>query len=182
MFKKNHATAFKDSKGRWLTIALFWEYRASSDENLALFCLKDDDHVDDDGRVYVSLKKRFMSYNHVPGFEHEFALAELGGWEHWERLQANKYIHAAIEGWRREYVIALQCRAVKAIMENATSKDAKGLAAARWLAEKGYVEKRPGRVSKDEVERERKQQAAISETLADDMKRLGLSVVNGGSN
>ncbi len=181
MFKKNHSTAFKDGKGRWLTIALFWEYRASSDENVALFCLKDDDHVDDDGRTYVSLKKRYMSYEHIPLYEHEFACAELGGWEHWERLQANKYLRDAIDTWRREYEIALRCRAVKAIMANATSKDAKGLQAARWLAEKGYVDKRPGRVSKEELDRERKQQAQISATLADDMKRLGLSVVNGGS-
>lgn len=181
MFKKNHATAFKDGKGRWLTIALFWEYRASSEENVALFCLKDDDHVDDDGRPYVSLKKRYMSYNHIPLYEHEFACAELGGWEHWERLQANKYIRGEIDAWRREYDIMLRCRSVKAIMETASLKDARGLQAARWLAEKGYVDKRPGRVSKDELAREAAISLAAKETLADDMKRLGLSVVNGGS-
>ena len=98
---KSYATAFKDDKGRWLTIALFFEYRSNAEENLALFCLKDDDHTGSDGRVYVSLKKRYMSYDHVPGYEHDFALAELGGWEHWERLQANKMLREHIDNWRR---------------------------------------------------------------------------------
>lgn len=180
LFKTKHASPFKDEKGRWLTIALFFEYRASSEENLALFCLKENDHVDDNGRSYISLKKRYMSYQHIPLYEHEFATTELGGWDHWERLQANKYLRENIEAWRREYEIALRCAAIKAIMKGAAEASPRGLIAAKWLAEKGYIDKRPGRVSKDEVERERKQQAAINETLAEDMARLGISVVNGG--
>ena len=178
--EKNYATPFKDERGRWLTLALFWEYRAGSEENLALFCLKEDDHVDDNGLTYVSLKKRYMSYNHVPGYEHEFAVTELGGWDHWERLQANKYIREAIESWRREYEIALRCKAVKSIMQNSTSLDAKGLQAAKWLAEKGYVEKRPGRISKEELAREAHITNSAKEQLKEDMERMGLSVVNGG--
>ena len=55
--------------------------------------------------------------------------------------------------------------------------DAKGVNAAKYLAEKGYLSKR-GRPSKEEVERERKIQAGVSKELEGDMERLGLKVVN----
>jgi hypothetical protein len=53
--------------------------------------------------------------------------------------------------------------------------------AAKYLADKGYaVLNKRGRPSSEEVERELRVQAGASKELEDDMKRLGLSVVNGG--
>ncbi len=60
-----------------------------------------------------------------------------------------------------------------------TIVDAKGVNAAKYLAEKGYLPKR-GRPSKEEVERERKIQAGVNKELESDMERIGLKVVNGG--
>ena len=66
-------------------------------------------------------------------------------------------------------------------MKNSGTPGAIGLQAAKWLAEKGYVDKRPGRVSKDELARETAISLAARETLKEDMERLGLSVVNGSN-
>jgi hypothetical protein len=65
-------------------------------------------------------------------------------------------------------------------MTSSLDNDAKGVNAAKYLVEKGYLSKR-GRPSKEELEREKKHILGINKDVASDLERIGLKVVQGGS-
>ena len=121
----------------------------------------------------------YLAFDHVPGFEYEFAMTVLGSWDHWAKLCNISQLRGDIQEWRDELDIKLKCQSMKAMMLAAKDNDAKGVNAAKYLAEKGYESKR-GRPSKAEVERETKIQAGVNKELKDDMERIGLKVMEGG--
>ena len=83
-----------------------------------------------------------------------------------------------IKGWRDELDIRIKASALKQMMLASKDNDAKGINAAKYLADKGYT-KKAGRPSKEEIIRQTKIEAGANQELADDMNRIGLSVVNG---
>lgn len=170
----------KDAQGRFRTLSLFWEYRKPevAAKYPPLFTIKEYDHTVD-GVTYLSLKKLYMDYDHVPGFEYEFAMDVFGCWEHWQRLCSEGEAKKLIADWRAELEIKLKSQSIAAMIRASKDNDAKGVAAAKYLAEKGYELKR-GRPSKEEVEREKKIAAGVRDTLDSDMERLGITVINGG--
>lgn len=171
----------KDDMGRYRTQSLFWELRHDNDNRYPpIFSLKSYDLVKPEG-TYPSLKQIYMSYDHIPNFEYEFALDVFNSWDHWVKL-AHETIPAIkdeIKAWREELDIKIKAKTLKAMIIASMDNDAKGVNAAKYLAEKGYLAKR-GRPSKEEVERERKIQAGVNKELETDMERIGLKVVNGG--
>ena len=177
---KKYRDVMKDKGGRYRTISLFWELRKEEvEENYPpIFTIKDYDHTVK-GVLYPSLKKIYMSYEHIPGFEYEFAQDVFGSWDHWVKMTTGlRLISDTIKEWRTEVDIRIKSNAIKAILNASMEGDAKGLQAARYLADKGYSQLR-GRPSKDEVEREKKIAAGVSKDLESDMERLGLTVING---
>lgn len=174
----------KDSMGRYRTQSLFWEYSFLNQNRETvldpIFTIKDYD-LEKEGIIYPSLKLIYMTYDHVPNFEYEFALEVFGSWDHWNKLASETIptIRNAIREWRAELEIKIKCKSMKAIMTASLIDDTKGLQAAKYLSDKGYAPQR-GRPSKEEVERERKITAGVNKDLEDDMTRLGLSIVNGG--
>ena len=166
----------KDSQGRYRTTSLFWEFRQPGFE--PLYSIKGYDLEKPEG-TYPSLKKMYLAFDHVPGFEYEFAMTVFGSWDHWAKLCNISQLRGDIQEWRDELDIKLKCESMKAMMLAAKDNDAKGVNAAKYLAEKGYESKR-GRPSKAEVERETKIQAGVNKELKDDMERIGLRVVEGG--
>ena len=184
--KKYEFSELKDKMGRFRTQSLFWEYafinNVREEENILdpIFTLKDQDIVKE-GITYPSLKKIYLSYDHVPGFEYEFAIDVFNSWDHWVKLADNSTadIKAHIRSWREELEIKLKAKAIKSIMQTSLMDDAKGFNAAKYLADKGYTPTR-GRPSKEELERHKKVEAGVNKELEEDMARLGLSVVNGG--
>lgn len=166
-----------DSVGRYRTLSLFWEWNNPGDKP-ALFTTKPEDIVRDDV-TYKSMKKLYMSYEHAPGFEYDFAIDVLGSWEHWQKLvNGGKEIQEMIKDWQHELDIRLKAQGIKAIMRHSLDDDPKGLQAAKYLVEKGYA-KRAGRPSKEEVERELKSDAKAAKERQADLERIGLKVVNG---
>lgn len=172
----------KDSRGVRRTQSLFWEFRYDEDGDKypAYFTIKDYDLVKD-GVTYYSLKQIYLSYDHIPGYEYEFALDLFDSWDHWDTI-SNKTIPKIkneIGRWREELEVKLKSQAIRAIITSSKDTDAKGFNAAKYLAEKGYAPTR-GRPSKDEVERTRRIEAGVNRDLEDDMARLGITVVAGG--
>jgi hypothetical protein len=167
----------KDTEGRSRTMSLFWETRREG--YAPLFTIKDRIHVVD-GVSYPSLKLIYMEYSHIPGYEYEFAQDVFGSWDHWQRLTKDSSLRNVFKEWREELDIKLRAEAIKGLIQASKEADAKGVAAARYLADKGYASSTRGRPSKEEVEREKKIAASVSKDLESDMERLGLSVVNGG--
>lgn len=169
----------KDEQGRYRTISLFWELRHQAGNYEPVFTLKPYDLQKED-KLYPSLKKIYMTYDHIPNFEYEFAQDVFGSWDHWIKLTgASLGVKETIQEWRDELDIRIKAQSLKAMMIASRDNDAKGVNAAKYLAEKGYAQKR-GRPSKEEVERERKIQAGAHKELADDMERIGLKIVEGG--
>lgn len=141
-----------------------------------LFTLKDYNY-EKGGVVYYSLKPVYFSYDHVPGFEYEFAKDVFNSWEHWSLLcSCNGLIADTIAKWRDEYTIMLQAKALRAITKVALYEGSKGTPAARFLADRGWEVKR-GRPTTEEVTRERKIAAGVEKEVAEDIERMGLTLV-----
>ena len=160
-----------------LTTSMFWEVRRdrSDDPNhMAIFTLKDKNHIVD-GVTYVSLKSIYMTYDHIPEFEYEFAMDVFNSWEHWQKLCKSSIRHEFKE-WREELDIKLKAEAISAMLKASRTDDAKGVAAAKYIADKGYSGPKRGRPGKEEVARELKNQATVRDDLMADMDRLGISV------
>ena len=171
--------SYKDDIGRYRTQSLFWELRHGVDtvKYPPVFTTKDDD-IERDGVEYKSMKKIYMSYDHIPGFEYEFAIDVLGSWDHWNKL-ANDTIpelKKMIQGWRDELDVRLKALGLKALIHASRDNDAKGVQASKYLVEKGYIQKR-GRPSKEEVDRELKANTKLKKEFENDLERIGLKVV-----
>lgn len=184
MSKNYSFSELKDKQGRYRTLSLFWEYgyinnqRAEEGGLKPLFTLKDQDIVKD-GVTYPSLKKIYMTYEHVPGYEYEFAIDVFNSWDHWNKLvNSTAFLRDTIKSWREELEIKIKAKAIKSVMAKSRMDDAQGFNAAKYLADKGYAPTR-GRPSKEEIEREKRIAAGVSKDLEADMERLGLSVING---
>lgn len=163
----------KDVRGAWRTTSLFYEYPDNG--YTPLWTIMDTDRNIDE-TTYPSLKQIYLSYEHVPGNEYEFAVNVIGSWEHWTRLCKSPSLRDIIASWREELEVKVRSDAVKSIIRTSTEGSAAGATAARWLAEKGYAPSR-GRPSKAEKEGHLKQDAKIQDEIDDDLIRVGLKAV-----
>ena len=166
----------KDETGRTRTQSLFWEYRINDapPDYAPLFTLKDREH-----HGLPSLKKIYMSYEHIPGQEYEFAIDVFNSWDQWQAICNNKLLAKEINKWKNEYDVRLRAKAMKTLIRNALEDGAKGVASAKYLAEGAWIGKR-GRPSKEEVQRELKLQASLAKEFNHDIERIGLTIINGG--
>lgn len=155
----------KSTNGIPLTQSLFLEIGYT---DYAVYTLKDEDY-EYKGKVFPSLKKLFIEMEDVG--EYLFACEHLLGWDHWQRLCANKQVAEHIDKWRYELELKLRSQAIMEI--RAKSKNEKGINAAKWIAEKGWDKRQAGRPTKAEVERETKVMADLNQMFAEDAKRIG---------
>lgn len=165
---KGYTIPLKDNMGRYRTSSLFLETRV--DGFIPVFNLKDYDYRDT-----YSLKNIYMSYDHVPNLEYDFAIDVFGSWDHFKKLEKS-VLRECLKEWRTELEIRNTTRAMKNIIAIARQDSATGLAASKFITERGYSSKR-GRPSKEEVDRERKIASGVEEDIRDDMERLQLKVV-----
>ena len=174
-YKEKHS--MKDVNNNFLTVALFWEKRSAEGEKKypPLFTIKDKEHVVK-GQEYVSLKRIYMSYDHVPGMEYEFAMDVFGDWLQWKEIADKSAIKDVVQEWRDEVDMRIKAAAMKTLLQQSRDVE-KGLAASRAILAGEHKGNKRGRPSKVEVEREKKIAAGMRENLDADMERLGLSVV-----
>lgn len=157
-------TRLRDTMGRPLTQGLFIEH--GYDTTYAVYTLKDDDFMYE-GNLYPSLKRLYLEMED-PG-EWEFANTYLANWSAWERICANKLFHKRIEEWRRELEVKLRSKGIKQLMVKADTSPM----AAKWLADKGWVEKSAGRPKKSDIEAKAAELAQKDDDFTADIKRLG---------
>jgi hypothetical protein len=173
---QHYRDQMKDETGRYRTRSLFWETRhIEEDKYPPLFTLKDKEH-----KGYPSLKKIFLSYEHLPGHEYEFAMDVFGSWEHWSKLADESTLKDYIKSWRDELEIKIRASAMKALIKNAFEDGSKGANMAKYLAEGGWRGTGRGRPSKEELQRELKVQAGVAKEFASDLERIGLVAIQGG--
>ena len=148
----------KDPKGAWRTTSLFAETRdRKRGYDTVLFNFKEEHNtLLFKNRTIYSLKKLYLELSDPT--EYRVATEVFGGWDHWEKLLGNKLIFSYIDKYRRELDIKLKAEAITIIRGEATGEGRNALQAAKWLAEKGWGEKRkagaPSSVEKAAIEKE----------------------------
>lgn len=168
-------TVWKDHLGRWHVRSLFLEMSSHIKATIhPLYTLNNED-IEKDGKVYKSLKKLYMEYPHVVGYEYDFACEYLGGWEHWVRL-VDSSLRAHFKQWREELEVKQKAKALKGIILQSLDSTPTAFQAGKYLVEEGWVEKK-GRPKKVDVERAAKIEAGVKEELSDDLERIGLKAV-----
>lgn len=167
----------KNIMGQYRTQTLFWEtrYRATNEDSFPIFTLDDADKTVD-GITYYSLRKIYMTYDHVPGYEYDFAMDIFGSWEHWVRIQKDSVLKKHFQEWQDALAVKRKAEGIKQIIKGMREDPIKGASNAKFLADLGWETKR-GRPSKEEVIRQQKLQAGIESELSEDIERLGLSLV-----
>jgi hypothetical protein len=159
----------KDSTGRLRTASLFVE-TIQKDQLKAgfkpLYTLKGKKGYEDLHDVYMQ---------ESDPTEYQFALRAFGSWSHFKKMESLEWFRKHLMVWRDELEVKLRSEGIKELSK-AAKEGTRGISAAKYLAERGWEKKR-GRPSKEEVERERSIRAQMEEELADDAARLTL--VNG---
>lgn len=155
---------FKASQGKWLLKSLFWELCDPEKRNeFARYTIKDEPH-----EGYPSLRQLYIAMQDVT--EYEFATTYLGGYAHWKNLCACAWFKPIVEEWREELEVKLRSQAIREIKAHSTSE--KGFQAAKWLAEKGWEEKKVGGKSKAEQKKEERVTERIHSSIEEDITRL----------
>lgn len=148
-------TKMLDTSGRPITQGLFLEMGYSE---FSLYTFKDNDH-EYKGTVYPSIKKIYLEMEDTT--EYEFANTYFLGWKHWQRICENKMLRAHIDEWREELELKLRARAIKQMMDLATTGSYQ---ASKWLADRGWDVRAAGRPSKAEKQK----LAAINERVSNE--------------
>lgn len=152
-----------DELGRPITQSLFLEMGYTSN---AIYTLKDVDYTYK-GKLYPSAKRLYLELGDPT--EYEFATKYFLGWDHWQRICANKLVSEHIMKWRDELEVKLRSQAVRMNIEAAKNGNYQ---AAKWLADRGWLTRAAGRPSKAEVAKELKVAADIQNEYGADVIRL----------
>lgn len=152
-----------DSSGKPLTQSLFLETTYS---DMAIYSLKDDDYLYK-GKLYPSVKRLFLEMEDIT--EYEFANRYFLGWDHWNRIVANKLFSGHVESWRQELALKLKSRGIFLMQQKASLGS---MQAIKWLAEKGWEVNPVGRPSKHEIERAKKDIVDRQTEYENDFNRL----------
>lgn len=138
------ATKFKDAQNRWYTIGLFKETAAPEHYSKILFTLEE-------------AKNLFLKERDVTGYS--FSNKYLGGWKHLKALKNSPRLRPIIKEWEEELEVMLRSEAITHIID--LSKSDKGYQAAKFLADRGYRDKTVGRRTKEAIEKQAKEDAAL---------------------
>ena len=163
----------KDTMGRPLTQSMFYEYKYAVTPEVQ-FTLGEEHKILED-RVLWSLKTLYLDMEDIT--EYEFARKYLLSWPHWQRLQQNKLISPHVNQWREELEYKIRASSINEIINQALTGDS--FQAAKWLAERGWDKRSPGRPSKQEVQKQIAQDDRLKDEYSDDIARL--KIKNGGS-
>lgn len=159
---------FRNSNNLQLLNGLFYE-TTDADKSSVVYTLKDRDHLG-----YPSLYRLYMEADDPT--EYSFAVANLDGWSHWERLCECTWFKPHIAKWRRELEVRLRARALLQIRATAGTPGKESFQANKFLVGQGWKEggpkRRAGQPSKDEISREAHRLATISSNLDDDLARI----------
>ena len=156
-----------DTIGRPLTQGLFIEVKY--DPKYAVYTLEENDKTYK-GIVYPSLKRLYLESEDPT--EYLFAKAHLLGWAHWERLKGNSLLRRHFDQWKEELEVSIRSTAIQDII-SASAED-KGFQAAKWLADRGWDKRTPGRPTKEEAERHLAIEGKINDEFSNDFKRLNV--------
>lgn len=160
---------FKNASGAYLLAGLFYEM-VNADKSSVVYTLKNEDHMG-----FPSLYRLYMEANDPT--EYDFAVTNLGGWDHWERLSKCTWFRPYITAWRRELEVRFRAQALRnlrTLSEKADGKDY--FQVNKFLVGQGWKEsgpkRRAGQPSKDEIKAEAHRIATIANNIDEDYQRI----------
>lgn len=162
----------RDEMNKMRTSSLFVEFPVRGKSNGPLMTLRDVPYTMQDGTVLPSLREIYMQFSDPT--EYSVAMHVLGDWNHWQRLTRNKNIMEYIQLWRDELEVKLRSEAIRGVVEVANGTSQSKLGAAKYIAEGGWKEKKAGRPTKGQINKQAKIEARIKNEVDEDLERLGL--------
>lgn len=103
--------------------------------------------------------------------EYSAAMEVVGDWDHWLTLRNHPNLKGHVDKWLQEMEVKMRSEAIQQLRMHAKAPG--GTAAAKWLADKGYVEEKV-KVGRPRKVQEEKDHSHVEEKLA-----TVLSLVNG---
>lgn len=171
---------YRGTNGKYLTQALFYEYWATKPSKvnyLPVFCTR---HTPQTRKIgLVPVYDTFLALDDPTGYE--WAKKYLDSWDVYNRLMQYDWFRECIESALDEMANRKKARAIARIEEiMRDGSDSQALAAAKYIAERGWDPKpaKRGRPSKAEVTGALKQQVELSQLETEDLKRIGLSALD----
>lgn len=161
---------WKDDVGRWKLGSLFIDF--GKDPEVAKFTTYETD-LEVDGKTFPSLRKLYLAFEHLPGYEYDFSVKYLGGWQHFQKMASSPILGPIIAEWREELEVKTQATALRQMVGVSFEDSPSGYAAKRFLATKEWQAKR-GRPSNEEKEKNIRIQTKVSEEIASDLERIRL--------
>lgn len=156
----------ENSVGRPATQSFIWE--KANDRTKCVFTIKDDDFVTDDGRTMYSLPKLYMEI--ADPTEYEFARQVFGSWKYWQQFRM--CVREEHRDWQEELEIKLRSQALRNLaLLQYSDKEATAIQAQKYVAEYGW-DKKVGRPSKADVQRQQRIHAGISDEVNEDLQRI----------
>lgn len=144
---------------QYLTQGLFWEFRHTTKLEYCPYTLSERDNY---GRI--SMYRVYMECDS----EYEAAMVLLNSWKHWEALCNSPWFIKELKKWREEREIREAAIGKKILLEEAEKGN---VAAARYLVDNS-TKRKAGRPSKDEVEGQKRKEAAINTKVSSLIERM----------
>lgn len=110
-----------------------------------------------------SMHAMFMEDKDVTGYT--TCMRTVGVWRYWQKIWRSKELKKHMDAWVAELEVQLMAEGLQKMRKSDSP------ASAKYLMEKGW-DKKAGRPSKADVEREARRQAMVDNDLADDINRL----------
>jgi len=167
--KESKNPLFFDELGRYRTVSMFYETSYGSQKKFRSPYTLKEDHLTDKEGDRISLKKMYLEMEDPT--EYMFANTYFASWKHWKKVCASPQLADEIEEWREELEIKLRATGIKQMINKVKSGVAT-FQTEKWLADRGFIEKKAGRPTKAAVEAEKKRQARIQDEFAEDTVRL----------
>tara|TARA_X000001382_G_scaffold129998_1_gene123490 strand:+ start:1960 stop:2469 length:510 start_codon:yes stop_codon:yes gene_type:complete len=120
---------FKGKNGNFLTVSLFKEMDFSKDKSSVLYTLKDEDNE------FPSLRKLYLQEGDIT--EYKFAVKHLYNWDHWVHLRDLEWMRPLVLKWRKDLDVKLKSDTLHKIILLSFEEGSTGLAASRFILDKG---------------------------------------------
>ncbi len=157
---------FKDSQGRWLTKALFFEMSSPDmrDKYPPKYTLKDYEH-----EGLPSAKEIYLAS--LDPTEYQAAQDLLGSWKHWTVLCESDWFKPYLEEWRIELEVAIRSKAVSLMRAHSAGSSAAAANAAKWIAEGKWKDKKDTK-GEDANKKEAKVLRLVTSAVDEDLNRM----------
>ena len=175
--RKMDKPPYQSENGIWYTEALFYDRMQTKQQ--AIWVIEPIFTLFEKKKHYICAQDTFLDVGDPTGYQ--WAMQYLGNYNHWVRLMKTTWFPEAVKVWKEHLALKLQSDAVWKIKEIASGESSQALAAAKYVAEAGWVPKAArGRPKQEEIDKELKQLTQASQATDDDAVRIGLKVINGG--